>query len=183
MTDILTVSNMCSRFEVLALQSMYCRLQMKGSGTVSVEPCVFALRAAPVISTVLLRTTVNSSRGYVLREFVIHYGLWGVETGCVSWSCLGKERLTIHWFSSTKSCTIIWSPTPYLYEIDVRPYPYDTSRTSYLNEIRCGRNFTKIVRAPWVLVENDHVAWRSVNIFVPMNIYTSVLYLHRALES
>jgi len=75
MTDILTVSNMCSRFEVLALQSMYCRLQMKGSGTVSVEPCVFALRAAPVISTVLLRTTVNSSRGYVLREFVIHYGL------------------------------------------------------------------------------------------------------------
>ena len=71
MTDILTVSNMRSPFEVLA-SAVYCRLQMKGSGTVSVEPCVFALRAAPVISTVLLSTTVNSSRGYVLREFVIH---------------------------------------------------------------------------------------------------------------
>lgn len=113
---------------------MYCGLQMRGSGTVSGEPCVFALRAPPVISSVSLSTTVNSSRGYVLREFLIHYGFWGVETGCVRWSCLGKERITIHWFSSTKACTIICSPTPYLYEIDVRPYSYDTPRTDQLSE-------------------------------------------------
>ena len=55
---------------------MYCGLQMKGSGTMSVEACVFALPAPPVISIVLLSTAVNSSRGYVLREFLIHYGFW-----------------------------------------------------------------------------------------------------------
>ena len=37
---------------------------------------MFALRAPPVISNVLLSTTVNSSRGYVLREFLIHYEFW-----------------------------------------------------------------------------------------------------------
>ena len=63
---------------------MYCGLQMKGSGTVSVGPCVFALRGPPVISNVLLSTTVNSSRGYVLREFRIHHGFWRGR----KWMCL-----------------------------------------------------------------------------------------------
>jgi hypothetical protein len=49
---------------------------MGGSGTVSLEPCVFALRAPTVISNMLLSTTVNSSRGYVLRKFLIQLGFW-----------------------------------------------------------------------------------------------------------
>jgi hypothetical protein len=45
------------------------------SATVSVGPCVFVLRAPPVISDVSLNTTVNISRGYIPRESLVQHGL------------------------------------------------------------------------------------------------------------
>jgi hypothetical protein len=64
------------------------------SDTVSVGPCVFVLRAPPVISDVSLNTTVNISRGYVPRESLVEHGL---RRGRVCVSCGSvktlKERL------------------------------------------------------------------------------------------
>jgi hypothetical protein len=73
--DILTISNMCSPFEMLASTEHVIWRRETLSATASLGPGVFVLRAPPVISDVSLNTKVNISRGYVPRESLVKHGL------------------------------------------------------------------------------------------------------------